>query len=189
MSSISLLFRIRAIHLILIPVTPLIFRFLHRDFSVSTVCIPFPFSHRGTVSLFLSCPLPRRTPTFLGHLSFLKQPCQQLSFFLFRLFFSFHRHHVTRFPPWIHPLYFSISSCFLPRIFTLPFFQHSLPPSTFPHSPLSCGVPLAVPPSSVTPTSYFSMPPYPPRFVARRSLPPQGTIGGTCVRSTSIDLF
>lgn len=188
MPSISLLFRIRAIHLILIPVTPLIFRFLHRDFSVSTVSIPFPFSHRGTVSLFLSCPLPRRTPTFLGHLSFLKQPCQQLSFFLFCLFFpSIDTTSRVSLPGFTLSIFQYRLASFL--VFTLPFFQHSLPPSTLPHSPLSCGVPLAVPPSSVTPTSYFSMPPYPPRFVARRSLPPQGTIGGTCVRSTSIDLF
>lgn len=124
----------------------------------------------------LSCPLRRSIPTFLSHLSFLKEPyrCQQLSPFLIRFSFSSILDTTSHvFPP---RFTLSISQYRLAFFltFALPFFQHGFPPSTFLDSPLSCGVPLAVPPSSVTPTSYFSMPPYPPRFVARCFLPPQG---------------
>lgn len=54
---------------------------------------------------------------FSAHLSFLKQPCQQLSSFLFRFSFSSildTPRHAS--PSLIHPLYFSISSCFLTHI-------------------------------------------------------------------------
>lgn len=127
--------------------------------SVSLLSIASKHPYFSQPSLFLERALPLPATIFLPY------PF---------LFFLHSRHHVIRLPPPLFTL--SISQYRLASFltFALPFFQHGFPPSTFLDSPLSCGVPLAVPPSSVTPTSYFSMPPYPPRFVARCFLPPQG---------------
>lgn len=141
--------------------------------------------HCTTISL---SSVASSTPTFLSYLFVLKQPCQQLSFFFFRFSFSSILDTPSRISLPDSPSLFLNIALLSSSPFVLPFFQHDFPPSTFLDSPLSCGVPLAVSPSSVTPTSYFSMPPY-PRFVARCSYPRRGTTGGTCVRSTSIDLF
>lgn len=137
-------------------------------------------------------PLPSiasKRPYFSQPSLFFEAALPATIFLHFSFLFFFHSgHHVTHLPPrcTLSTSQYRLAS-FL--TFALPFFQRGFPPSTFLDSPFSYGVPLAVPPSSVTPTSYFSMPPYPPRFVARCFLPPQGTTGGTCVRSTSIDLF
>lgn len=85
-SFISLLFRIRAIHLVLIPVTPPVFFASSTETSPS---LPFVYLSLTHVEAIYYYPSPVHcTPTFLSHVSFLKQPCQQLSFFLFRFSFS-----------------------------------------------------------------------------------------------------
>lgn len=113
-------------------------------------------------------------PYFSRPSLFLETALPATIFLPFPSFFFLHsRHHETRLPPGFTLSVIQYRLAFF-LTFTLPFFQHRFPPSAFLDSPLSCGIPLAVPPSSVTPTSYFSMPPYPPRFVARCSLSPQG---------------
>lgn len=189
-SSISLSFRIRAIRLVPIPVTRLIFRFLHRDLSVSIPLYIFPL----LVEVVYRCLPPVRcheTPLlFSTHLSFLEQPCQQLSFFLFRFSFSSildTPRHAS--PSLIHPLYFSISPCFLTHIHP-PVFPTLLPSfhiSRFP-SLLRC-------PSGRSTLFSDSHQPYldaalPTKVRGALFPTPAGVQpGGTCVRSTSIDLF
>lgn len=78
-------------YLVLIPVICLISRFLpsQREISPSLSFIYFSFSHVKALYYYLSpVSLLRRTLTFLN-LSFLKQPCQQLSFSIFHFSFSY----------------------------------------------------------------------------------------------------
>lgn len=116
MSSISLLFRIRTIHLVLIPVYPSYLSLPPQRLLRLYRLYTFPFlvlRHCITVSLLS---ITSTHPYFSRPSLFLETALPAAIFLPFLSLFFFHRHHVTRFPPWIHPLYFSISSCFLPRI-------------------------------------------------------------------------
>lgn len=95
---------------------------LHRDFSVST--LPFLALKRCIAISLLSM---ASTHPYFSHLSFLKQPCQQLSFFLFRVPLSLILDTTS-------PVFLPDSPLSVPQYrlasfltFAIPFFQHGLP--------------------------------------------------------------